>query len=139
MELRDIISGSQPVRVPPGATVADALVAMAENKTDYVMVDRTGIDDAYGIITRWDIVVGPIANGSSLTETPALSCARKPMVVMNNLDLDIRWVARKMANEGVSKIMVFDRENFLGSVSDVDVLRALVTQVSKTTKKEAKE
>ena len=139
MELRDIISGSQPVRIPPDATVADALIAMAENKTDYVIVDRTGIDDAYGMITRWDIVVGPIANGSDLTKAPALSCARKPVVVMNNLDLDLRWVARKMANEGVSKIMVFDRENFLGSVSDVDVLKAIAAGRVKTHKKEANE
>ncbi|HIH02258.1 TPA: CBS domain-containing protein [Thermoplasmata archaeon] len=139
MELRDIISGSQPVRIPPDATVADALVAMAENKTDYVIVDRTGIDDAYGMITRWDIVVGPIANGSDLTEAPALSCARKPVVVMNNLDLDVRWVARKMANEGVSKVMVFDRENFQGSVSDIDVVKAVAAKGVKKHAKEARE
>ncbi len=125
MELRDIVSGSRPVRIPPDATVADALVTMAENKTDYVIVDRTGIDDAYGIIFRWDIVVGPIAEGKILSEIPALSCARKPVVVMHNLDLDIRWVAKKMANENVSKIMVFEGENFLGSVSDIDILRAV--------------
>ncbi len=125
MELRDIVSGSRPVRIPPDATVADALVTMAENKTDFVIVDRTGIDDAYGIIFRWDIVVGPIAEGKTLSEIPALSCARKPVVVMHNLDLDVRWVAKKMANENVSKIMVFEGENFLGSVSDIDILRAV--------------
>jgi CBS domain-containing protein len=138
MELRDIISGERPVRIPPDATVADALITMAENKTDYVIVDRLGIDDAYGMITRWDIVVGPIADGEELSELPALSCARKPVVVMNNLDLDVRWVAKKMANENASKIMVFDRENFLGSISDVDVIKAIVAKGSKKTKKEAK-
>jgi CBS domain-containing protein len=137
MELRDVISGAQPVRIPPDATVADALVAMAENKTDYVVVDRTGVDDAYAMITRWDIVVGPIADGLTLAEVPALSCARKPLVVMNNLDLDLRWVAKKMAFENVTKIMVFDRENFLGSVSDIDILKAIASKASK--KEEEKE
>ncbi len=137
MELRDIISGAQPVRIPPDATVADALVAMAENKTDYVVVDRRGIDDAYAMITRWDIVVGPIADGKTLSDVPALSCARKPLVVMNNLDLDLRWVAKRMAVENVSKIMVFDRENFLGSVSDIDLLKAFSAKASK--RKEAEE
>jgi CBS domain-containing protein len=139
MKLREIISGSKPVRIPPDATVADALVTMAENKTDYVIVDRQGIDDAYGMITRWDIVVGPIAEGKDLSEIPALSCARKPVVIMNNLDLEARWVAKKMANENVPKIMVFDREDFLGSVSDVDVLRAVASMASKGAEKEAKE
>jgi CBS domain-containing protein len=139
MGLREIISGSKPVRIPPDATVADALVTMAENKTDYVIVDRHGIDDAYGMITRWDIVVGPIAEGEDLSELPALSCARKPVVIMNNLDLEARWVAKRMANENVSKIMVFDREDFLGSVSDVDVLRAVASMASKGPEKEATE
>ena len=125
MELRDVISGSRPEMLPPESTVADALVAMAENKTDFVIVDRTGIDDAYGIISRWDIVVGPIADGKNLLEMPALSCARKPVVVMNNLDVDIRWVAKRMANENVSKIIVFDKEDFIGVVSDVDLIRAV--------------
>ena len=139
MELREIISGSQPVKIPPDATVADALVTMAENKTDYVIVDRQGIDDAYGMITRWDIVVGPIAEGGDLSELPALSCARKPVVSMNNLDLEARWVAKKMANENVSRIMVFAQEEFLGSVSDVDVLRAIASRASKGPEKEATE
>ncbi|HUV60831.1 MAG TPA: CBS domain-containing protein [Thermoplasmata archaeon] len=135
MELRDIVSGSRPVRIPSDATVADALVAMAESKTDFVIVDRTGIDDAYGIIFRWDIVVGPIADGETLSELPALSCARKPVVVMHNLDLDVQWVAKKMANENVSKIMVFEGEHFLGSVSDIDVLKAVALVGSDNGKK----
>ena len=136
MELRDIVSGSRPVRIPPDASVADALVAMAENKTDFVIIDRTDLSDAYGIISRWDIVVGPVAEGESLSDMPALSCARKPVVVMHNLDLDVRWVAKKMANESVSKIMVFEGENFLGSVSDVDILRAVAADGDSAKKKE---
>ena len=134
MELRDIVSGSRPVRMPTDATVADALVTMAENKTDFVIIDRTGIDDAYGIIGRWDIVVGPIADGEDLSSIPALSCARKPVVVIHNLDLDLRWVAKKMANENISKVMVFDGDNFLGFVSDVDVLRAIASDGAESAK-----
>lgn len=126
MELRDIISGSVPVKVRSDATVADALVAMMENKTDYVLVDRTGPDDAYGIITRWDIVEKAIAEGEDIKKTPAVDVARRPLVTTNNMDLDIRWVAKKMADEGVSKLAVFDRENFLGFVSDMDILKAVV-------------
>jgi len=101
---------------------------MIENKTDYVLVDRAGPNDAYGIITRADIVVQGVAKGVDLTKTAALELARKPLVVMNNLDLDIRWVAKKMVNEGVSKIAVFEKDKFLGFISDVDILRAVVAK-----------
>lgn len=132
MELRDVVSRSSPVKIPPTATASDALVAMIENKTDYVLVDRSGPHDAYGIVTRADLVVEGVAKGIDLIKTAALELSRKPLVVMNNLDLDIRWVAKKMANEGVSKIAVFEKEKFLGFISDVDILRAVVA------KKEAK-
>lgn len=125
MELRDIISGSVPAKIKPDASVADALSAMMEGKTDYVLVERTSPDDAYGMVTRWDIVEKAIAEGRDLIETKAVTISRKPLVVTNNLDLDLRWVAKKMAEEGVSKLAVFDRENFQGFVSDVEVLSAV--------------
>lgn len=134
MELRDIISRSSPVKIPPDATVGHALVTMIENKTDFLLVDRSGYNDAYGIVTRWDIVEGAIAQGADLSTTPVMNYARKPLVVMNNLDLDLRWVARKMANENVSKIAVFDREEFLGFISDVDIMKAIVSKGAKAQK-----
>ena len=130
MELRDVINGSKPVRIQPNATAKDALVSMIENKTDYLLVDRAGPHDAYGMVTRWDLLAGAVANGKDLAGTSVLELARKPLVVMNNLDLDVRWVARKMANEGVSKIAVFDKEAFLGFISDVDILRAVVSKAN---------
>jgi len=99
-----------------------------ENKTDYLLIDRTGPSDAYGILTRWDLVAKAIACGKELANTPVLDLASKPLVVMNNLDLDIRWVAKKMRNEGVSRIAVFDKDVFLGFVSDVDILRAAASK-----------
>jgi CBS domain-containing protein len=138
VELRDILSGSKHVKIDPDATVSDALVSMVENKTDFLLVDRKGPNDSYGIITRWDLVEGAIANGADLSSTPVLNYARKPLVVMNNLDLDIRWVAKKMANENVSKIAVFDREDFLGFISDVDLLKAVANKPRAKTREEEK-
>lgn len=128
MELKNILSDSHHVKISPDATIGEALVSMVENKTDFLLIDRKGPNDSYGIITRWDLVEGAVANGVDFAKTPVLEFARKPLVVMNNLDLDIRWAAKKMANENVSKIAVFDKENFLGFISDVDILKAVSTK-----------
>jgi CBS domain-containing protein len=125
LELRNILGDSHHIKISPDATIGEALVSMVENKTDFLLIDRKGPNDSYGIITRWDLVEGAIANGVDFATTPVLNFARKPLVVMNNLDLDIRWAAKKMANENVSKIAVFDKENFLGFISDVDILKAV--------------
>jgi signal-transduction protein with cAMP-binding, CBS, and nucleotidyltransferase domain len=136
VRLRDIVSRSKPVRISSDATVDEALVAMVENKTDFLIVNRTGIDDAYGMITTRDMIDCVVSKGLDMTSTSVVDCARKPVVVVNNMDLDIRWVAKKMANEKTSKLMVFDREDFLGFVSDVDILRA-VAEKGRTGKTEA--
>lgn len=125
MELRDVFSNNKPVRISPDATVGDALVSMMENKTDFLLVDRKTPNDAYGVITRWDIVSGPVAHGEDLNAVPILDCARKPLIVLNNLSLDVRWVAKKMQAERASKIAVFDKEEFVGFVTDVDILKAM--------------
>jgi len=136
LELRDIAGKSRPVRILPSATASEALVSMIENKSDYLLVDRAYPNDAYGIVTRWDIVERGVSEGLDLSKTPVLELARKPLVVLNNLDLDVRWVAKKMSSEGVSKIAVFDRDTFLGFISDVDILKAVAEKAD--SKKEAK-
>jgi len=136
LELRDIAGKSRPVRILPSATASEALVSMIENKSDYLLVDRAYPNDAYGIVTRWDIVERGVSEGLDLSKTPVLELARKPLVVLNNLDLDVRWVAKKMSNEGISKIAVFDRDTFLGFISDVDILKAVSENAD--SKKEAK-
>lgn len=132
-----MLSGSSPVRISPDATVSDALVSMIENKTDFLLIDRRNQNDSYGIVSRWDIVEGAIANGRDLATSPVTDFARKPLVVMNNLDLDIKWVAKKMANERVSKIAVFDGDRFLGFITDIDILRVVAARTKQT--KEARE
>ena len=132
MELRDIVSDSRHVGIKTSASVGEALVAMIENKVDFLLIDRDSPNDAYGVVTRWDLVQGPIAEGKDLATTSIMESARKPLVVMNNLDLDLRWVAKKMTNEEVSKIAVFDGETFKGFISDVDILKAVVAKTKKT-------
>lgn len=131
MELRDIVSDSRHVKIKSSASVGDALVTMIENKIDFLLIDRDEPNDAYGVVTRWDLVEGPIAHGKNLASTSIMEYARKPLVVMNNLDLDVKWVAKKMANEGVSKIAVFDGESFIGFISDVDILKAVASKSRK--------
>ena len=137
MELRDVVKGTMPVKISVESTAADALIAMMESKTDFLLVERTDIDDAYGIVTQRDIVEKAVAEGNDLSEVPITDIARKPLVVTNNLDLDIRWIAKKMADENVSKLAVFDRDNFMGFVSDIDLLMAAIRDAHEQPTKEA--
>jgi hypothetical protein len=46
-------------------------------------------------------------------------------VILTDLTLDLRWVAKAMANSGVSTIAVFDKGDFYGYVTEACILEGV--------------
>jgi len=49
----------------------------------------------------------------------------KPLVILTNLSLNLRWVAKAMSNSGVSTIAVFDKGDFYGYVTEACILEGV--------------
>ncbi|HIJ17310.1 MAG TPA: hypothetical protein HA364_06010, partial [Thermoplasmata archaeon] len=49
----------------------------------------------------------------------------RPLVILTNLSLDIKWVAKAMANSGVSTIVVFDKGDFYGYVTESCIIEGV--------------
>jgi predicted transcriptional regulator len=128
MELRDILGKPPSVVLKGDMTAQDAITAMVENKVRSVLIDRDDPQDAYGIITTRDIINDVIAHGFEPTKIKLRDVCSKPLVVANNLDIDLRWVAKKMANEGISRLAVFEGGDLKCLVSDVDILKAFAEE-----------
>jgi len=124
MELRDILGKPPSVVLKGDMTAQDAITAMVENKVRSVLIDRDDLQDAYGIITTRDIINDVVAHGLNPTQVRLRDVCSKPLVVANNLDIDLRWAAKKMANEGVARLAVFEGGELKCLVSDVDILKA---------------
>lgn len=129
MELRDILGKPPTVVLKADMTAQDAITAMVENRVRSVLVDRDDAQDAYGIMTTRDIINDVIANGLEPSQVRLRDVCSKPLVVANNLDIDLRWIAKKMANEGVARIAVFEGGDLKCLVSDVDILRAFAEEL----------
>lgn len=125
MELKDVLSDSPKIVLSQDATAMDVLTAMYQNDVDAVLVDRLDLEDAFGVVTAWDILSKVIAKGLEPEDVKITDICSKPLIVVNNLDLDIRWVAKKMANEEVCNVAVFDGEELTCLVSDTDILKAM--------------
>jgi len=129
MELRDLLGRPPSVVLKTGSTAMDAISAMVENSVRSILIDQDDPQDAYGIVTTKDIINDVIAKGLEPTEVLLRDICSKPLVVTNNLDLDVRWVAKKMASEDVARLAVYEGGDLKCLVSDIDILKALAKEM----------
>ncbi len=107
------------------ATVAEAIAKMKQQGVRALIVDRREEADAYGIVTQRDICYKVLAEGLDPNEVKVHEIHSKPLVVVNP-DLDVKYVARLMANMGLSRAPVIFDGKVQGIVSVTDIVQKTV-------------
>ena len=115
---RDIMT-AEVVTVDGSATVADAVSLMKEKGVRALIVDRRNEDD--GIVTQRDIVYSVLAERRDPTGVKVHEVMAKPLVVVNP-DLDVVYVARLMAQKGLSRAPVLYEGKLQGVISVSDLI-----------------
>lgn len=106
------------------ASVADALKKMRHQKLSSLVVNRRDRSDAWGIVTKKDIVTKVIDPGPgrrNLSDTKVHEIMSKPLVTVSP-GLAIKYCVRLMAKAGVTRAPVFDGKEIVGILSFSDVL-----------------
>lgn len=129
MELRDLLGEPPSVILKTSSTAMDAISAMVENDTRSVLIDRDDPQDSFGILTTRDIINEVVAKGLDPSQVLLRDICSKPLVAANNLDVDMRWVAKKMANEGVVRLAVYEGKDLKCLVSDIEILKAVAKEL----------
>ena len=105
------------------ATVAEALKKMRERQVSSLVVNRRDAGDAWGIVTKKDIVtkvVDPGPTRRNLSTTRVHEIMSKPLVTVSP-GLAIKYCVRLMAHAGVTRAPVFDGKEIIGILSFTDV------------------
>lgn len=102
------------------ATVAEAMKRMHEWKVSSLIVERRDEHDAYGIVTRKDIVNKVINPGQDPTTVHVYEIFTKPLLTVSP-GLDVRYCARMLANLDIRRLVVFDGKKILGMLSNTDI------------------
>lgn len=116
--LRSIVKTFRMPSINSQAKIADAICKMVEAETDALLVLRKDPSDAYGLITKRDIVYRVIAEGKDPRKMKVKDVMTKPLIVLTNLNLDIQWVAKAMTNSNTCLVAVFDEGDFYGFVTE---------------------
>ena len=123
--LRDVVKTFEFPMIERDASVSKAIQMMLDLNRYSLLVPRQNKSDAYGIVTKKDIISKTIAEGKNPDKVKVKDIMSKPLVILTNLSLDLRWVAKAMANSGVSTIAVFDKGDFYGYVTEACILEGV--------------
>ena len=106
------------------ATVADAIKTMRAKKVSSLVVNRRDHGDAWGIMTRKDVVNKIIDPGKDPAHVHVHEIMSKPLVTVSP-GLQLKYCARLMHNTGIRRAVVFDGKEIIGILSNTDIFNAV--------------
>jgi CBS domain-containing protein len=108
-----------------GSTAYEAAEMMRVCKVSSLLVERRDADDAWGIVTRSDVVQKVVEPGSDPRKVRVHEIMSKPLVLVPP-DLNIRYCAQLMERTGVRRLPVFNGSQVVGIITHGDIVRALL-------------
>jgi len=124
MEICDVLMKDAPRIVDPDTPIVTAMAMLQTSPASCLIVPPVDRSDTYGLITIRDIVFKGIAKGLNPKDTPVSHVMVKPVLILNNIHLDLRYAAKAMANASVDNILIFDGEELVGKLSIFDIMLA---------------
>jgi predicted transcriptional regulator len=125
LTLRDVVKTFELPTIDRSESAQKAILRMVDGNCSALLVPRQNKNDAYGIVTKKDILAKVVAQGRDVSKVKVEDIMSRPLVILTNLSLDIRWVAKAMANSGVSTIAVFDGGDFYGYATESCIIEGV--------------
>lgn len=106
-------------------SVADAIRLMQEKKVSSLLVNRRSKEDAWGIVTRKDVVNKIVDPGKNPKDVKIHEIMSKPLVTVSP-GLALKYCARLFNQAGIRRAPVFDGKEIVGIVSNTDIFNVLL-------------
>ena len=105
-------------------TVTDAIRTMRDNRVSSLIVNRRAQEDAWGIVTRKDVVHKVVDPGKDPNNVNVYEIMTKPLVMVSP-GFPLKYTARLFNNAGIRRAPVFDGTNIIGIISNTDIFNAV--------------
>ena len=112
------------VYVDGSASVAEAVALMRGKHVSSLIVKNRSQDDAFGIITRKDVVNKVVDPGKAPADVKVFEIMSKPLVMVSP-GLALKYCARLMNAAGIRRAPVFDGKKIIGMLSNTDIFNAI--------------
>lgn len=119
MKVADIMT-TEVIKIRNSAKVAEAVRLMRQQGLHTLIVDRNHDQDAYGIVTAFDIVAKVTAFGRDPRRVRVYEIMTKPCLVLNP-ELGVEYAARLLTTSGIHSAPIIQK-SLLGILSISDIL-----------------
>jgi CBS domain-containing protein len=106
------------------ASVAEAIRLMRNKKVSSLFVNRRGPEDAWGIVTRKDVVHKIVDPGKDPNDVKVHEIMSKPLITVSP-GLALKYCARLFNATGIRRAPVFDGTEIVGILSNSDIIRSI--------------
>jgi CBS domain-containing protein len=120
MLVRDIMQANV-ITISPLATLRDAMARMRQRGVKSLVVERRDEHDAYGIITYATILRTIVAEEGDIDLINVYDVCRKPVITVPP-GMDVKYVARLMAHQRLSRIVVLEGADLAGIITMNDIV-----------------
>ncbi len=114
--------------VKESISLADAIALMVRDKASSLIVEKSHDKDAFGIITRKDIVMEAAENWSGFATLKVHDLATKPAISIQS-SVGIKHAIRLMRLVGVRRLLVTHGEQLVGILSNTDIFGQIASEV----------
>jgi len=132
MLVEDIMTGStgsdKLITVSPMATVRDALRLMKENGVRSVIVNKSAVDGAYGLVTFKNILQSIVAEDGDIDLLNVYDIAVIPAISVS-AKLNVKYAARMMVSKSIKRLLVTDNNELKGILTMTDIIEILMDSV----------
>ena len=111
------------VYIDGSATAADAVKLMRDKGVSSLVVQHRS-QEAYGIVTRKDVVNKVVDPGKDPLKVKVFEIMSKPLVMVSP-GLALKYCARLLHHAGIRRAPVFDGKNIIGMLSNTDIFNAI--------------
>ena len=114
--------------ISPMATVREALNLMKKHSVRSVIVDKTKVDSAYGLVTFKNILQSIVAEDGDIDLLNVYDIAATPAISVSS-KLNVKYAARMMVQSSIKRILVLDNNELHGILTMTDIIGILMESV----------
>jgi CBS domain-containing protein len=107
------------------ATIREALHVMREKRIKSLVVNRRSKDDAYGIVTFYDIIEKVVTRRRQLDMTNVCDIMTKPLLTVSQ-GLRIKYAAGLMSQFDVKRAVIIKEGELVALISMEDIVYSLL-------------
>ncbi len=107
------------------ATVRDALASMRTHSIRSIIMDKSNLHGAYGLVTFKNILQSIVAEDGDIDLLNVYDIAAAPAISVS-ANLDVKYAARMMVGSSIKRLLVIDNNELSGILTMSDIIGVLM-------------